>query len=98
MKDKLIPKGSNALAKVVKSIAITNKLIKEIDSREVVPADDFRVPIPDENFRKYLLEMIMTQVYIPTHVKLKKKDILVNKFLFWRESMNTLTNQSKSSY
>ena len=52
----LIRKDKSELAKVGKSIEITNKLIKEIDRRKLVPADDFRVPIPDENFRKYLLE------------------------------------------
>jgi len=53
---KLIPKGSNKISKVEKSLQITNKLIKEIDSREVTLADDFRCTIPDENFQKVLIE------------------------------------------
>jgi hypothetical protein len=52
----LIPKDSSELAKVGKSISITNKLLKEIESREIMPSDDFRVSIPDLNFQKYLIE------------------------------------------
>ncbi len=52
----LIRKGSSELIKVGKSISITNKLLKEIESRDVVPSDDFRVSIPDKNFQKYLME------------------------------------------
>jgi hypothetical protein len=52
----LIRKSSSELAKVGKSISITNKILKEIESRDVVPNDDFRVSIPDENFQKYLIE------------------------------------------
>ena len=53
---KLIPKGSNKLTKVGKSLQITNKLIKEIDSRELTYPDNFRCPIPDENFQEVLIE------------------------------------------
>jgi Leucine-rich repeat (LRR) protein len=52
----LIRKVSSDLIKVGKSITITNKLLKEIDSKDVVPSDDFRVSIPDLNFQKYLIE------------------------------------------
>jgi Leucine-rich repeat (LRR) protein len=52
----LIRKGSSELLKVGKSISITNKLLREIESRDVVPSDDYRVTIPDENFQKYLIK------------------------------------------
>lgn len=52
----LIRKGSSAFTKVVKSISITSKLLRETESREIVPSDDFRVFIPDVNFQTYLIE------------------------------------------
>ncbi len=49
---------NNYLAKVSKTLSITNKLLNEINSRSSVPSDDFRVAIPDVNFQKYLTEKL----------------------------------------
>ena len=39
-----------------KTLAITNKLIREIAERNALPSDDFKVFIPDVNFQNYLKE------------------------------------------
>ena len=57
----LIP-VSNQLKAVGKTLAITNKLLAEAD-RPKVPADDFFIPIPDDEFRRRLEE----QMDIPVH-------------------------------
>jgi Leucine-rich repeat (LRR) protein len=53
--NQLIPSGKQPLVKVSKTLAITNKLLNEIESRE--PNDDFRVSIPDEAFQYFLYEI-----------------------------------------
>ena len=55
-KNQIIKTETNALARVSNSIKVTNKLLKNFDSRLELPSDDFRVHIPDANFRKYLEE------------------------------------------
>jgi hypothetical protein len=56
------PKRNSGLRKVGKSISITNKLLKEIESREVVPSDDYRVSIPDKTFQRYLSQVKQVRV------------------------------------
>jgi len=46
---------NNSLAKVSSTLALTNKLLQEIENRNTLPSNDFRVSIPDINFRKYLI-------------------------------------------
>ena len=53
--NQLIVTGKQELAKVSKTLAITNKLLTEIENRE--PSDDFRVVIPDEAFQEYLKDI-----------------------------------------
>ena len=45
---------NNYLNKVSRTLSITNKLLTEINNRNEVPSDDFRVSIPDVIFQKYL--------------------------------------------
>ena len=57
-KNQLSVVKNNYLSKVSSTLSITNKLLNEINSRSSVPSDDFRVPIPDVNFQKYLTEKL----------------------------------------
>jgi Leucine-rich repeat (LRR) protein len=54
--NQIIPVGKQHLTKVSKTLAITNKLIQEIERRNTLPTDDFKVFIPDVNFQNYLKE------------------------------------------
>ena len=45
---------NNSLAKVSSTLALTNKILQEIENRNTLPSNDFRVSIPDINFQKYL--------------------------------------------
>ena len=52
----LIPKSSEHLERVGKSIDLTNKLLRDIDNRIATIDDNYMVLIPDSNFRNYLEE------------------------------------------
>ena len=54
-KNQIAPLKNNSLAKVSSTLALTNKLLQEIENRNVLPSNDFRVSIPDINFQKYLI-------------------------------------------
>ena len=54
-KNQIVPLKNNSLAKVSSTLALTNKLLQEIENRNTLPSNDFRVSIPDINFRKYLI-------------------------------------------
>jgi len=54
-KNQIIPTGKQPLARVSKTLTITNKLLNEIDNRE--PSDDYKVAIPDEAFQEYLKDI-----------------------------------------
>ncbi len=51
-KNQIVHLKNNSLAKVSSTLALTDKLLQEIENRE--SSDDFRVAIPDINFQKYL--------------------------------------------
>jgi len=55
-KNQIAPLKNNSLSKVSSTLALTNKLLKEIDNRNTLPINDFRVSIPDINFQKYLTD------------------------------------------
>ena len=54
-KNQLIHIAKQPLVRVSKTLAITGKLLNEIENRE--PRDDFRVSIPDEGFQEYLKDI-----------------------------------------
>ena len=54
--NRIIPDGKQQLTKVSKTLDITNELIQEIEERNVLPSDDFKVFIPDIDFQNYLKE------------------------------------------
>ena len=55
-KNQIVPLKNNSLAKVSSTLALTNKLLQEIENRNTLPSNDFRVAIPDINFQKYLTD------------------------------------------
>ena len=54
-KNQIVQLKNNSLAKVSSTLALTNKLLEEIENRNALPSNDFRVAIPDINFQKYLI-------------------------------------------
>jgi hypothetical protein len=54
-KNQLIHIGRQPLTRVSKTLAITGKLLNELENRE--PRDDFRVSIPDKGFQEYLKDI-----------------------------------------
>ena len=54
-KNQIVQLKNNSLVKVSSTLALTNKLLQEIENRE--PSDDFRVAIPDEGFQEYLKDI-----------------------------------------
>ena len=54
-KNQLVNIGKQPLTRVSKTLAITSKLLNEIENRE--PSDDFRVDIPDVGFQEYLKDI-----------------------------------------
>ena len=54
-KNQIVHLKNNSLAKVSSTLALTNKLLQEIENRNTLPINDFRVSIPDINFQKYLI-------------------------------------------
>jgi hypothetical protein len=55
-KNQIVPLKNNSLAKASSTLALTNKLLQEIENRNTLPSNDFRVSIPDINFQKYLTD------------------------------------------
>ena len=53
-KNQIVHLKNNSLAKVSSTLALTNKLLQEIENRNTLPSNDFRVSIPDANFQMYL--------------------------------------------
>ena len=47
---------NNSLAKVSNTLLLTDKLLQEIESRNILPRDDFRISIPDYRFQLYLIK------------------------------------------
>ena len=56
IKNQIVHLKNNSLLKVSSTLALTNKLLQEIENRNVLPSNDFRVSIPDINFQKYLTD------------------------------------------
>ena len=52
----LHPSSSNKIKSLGRTIEITNKLLNEINSRSVLPSDDFQIAVPDINFQRFLSE------------------------------------------
>jgi len=47
---------NNSLAKVSNTLLLTDKLLHEIESRNTLPRDDFRISLPDYFFQRYLIK------------------------------------------
>ena len=56
-KNEIVHLKNNSLSKVSSTLALTNKLLQEIENRNALPSNDFRVSIPDINFQKYLTDI-----------------------------------------
>ncbi len=54
-KNQIVHLKNNSLSKVSSTLALTNKLLQEIENRNTLPSNDFKVSIPDINFQKYLI-------------------------------------------
>ena len=55
-KNQIVHLKNNSLSKVSSTLALTDKLLQEIENRNTLPSNDFRVAIPDINFQKYLTD------------------------------------------
>jgi hypothetical protein len=60
--DQIVQVKNNSLAKVSNILMLTNKLLQEIDSRNKLPSNDFRIHIPDYFFQKYLTNKLGIQI------------------------------------
>ena len=88
--NKLSVVKNNYLSKVSSTLSITNKLLTEINNRNAVPSDDFRVPIPDVNFQKYLNEKLGIVFTEGTVAYQDIKDVTVVECSLLEDSINKL--------